>query len=228
MRNRWGIDVRKGYTVRYSLPRGGNAVGVVASIERTGSFARAYGPRVLFEDAGSCGIDDVSAVLETSRKSNPLSRVKPNSPSMATGRPPSKRLRKRRAKTEALPPGYYANPLTRVKVRSPSQRPSLPVVAEHGDPSPRLVKRRERTAKLKRPGAYANPSVKTFFDPVAADQMYIIVYAKMRDPWFQGKDKPQWREIARFDDLKRAREYGQAYADANQVQVKIGGNFRIK
>lgn len=43
-------------------------------------------------------------------KKNPLSRVKLNSPSMATGEAPSKRLKKRRKATQNAPEGYYANP----------------------------------------------------------------------------------------------------------------------
>jgi hypothetical protein len=43
-------------------------------------------------------------------KKNPLTRVKKNSPSMATGKAPSTRLKKRRAKTAKAPAGYYANP----------------------------------------------------------------------------------------------------------------------
>ena len=131
-----------------------------------------------------------SAMMALSREPNPLSRVKPNSPSMATGRPPSKRLRKRRAKTESLPAGYYANPLTRVKVGSPSQRPSLPVVAEHGDPSPRLKKRRAKTAALKRPGAYANPAPREYFVEVT--------------------EAGKWRKIARFYTPYHAEQYAHA------------------
>lgn len=47
------------------------------------------------------------------RKPNPLTRVKRTSPSMATGKAPSKRLVKRRAKTARAPAGYYANPASR-------------------------------------------------------------------------------------------------------------------
>jgi hypothetical protein len=43
-------------------------------------------------------------------KKNPLTRVKKSSPSMATGKAPSTRLKKRRAKTAKAPAGYYANP----------------------------------------------------------------------------------------------------------------------
>jgi hypothetical protein len=43
-------------------------------------------------------------------KKNPLTRVKKSSPSIATGKAPSTRLKKRRAKTAKAPAGYYANP----------------------------------------------------------------------------------------------------------------------
>lgn len=45
------------------------------------------------------------------RRANPLTRVKRTSPSMATGKAPTKRLIKRRAKTAKAPAGYYANPV---------------------------------------------------------------------------------------------------------------------
>lgn len=146
-------------------------------------------------------VGSVNVEVIAERRANPLSRVKPNSPSMATGRPPSKRLRKRRAKTEALPPGYYANPLTRVKVRSPSQRPSLPVVAEHGDPSPRLVKRRERTAKLKRPGAYANPL--PFAEVEWANLVHYLVQSK-------GTYHTRWTTRGVFKTKSDAHDYAHA------------------
>ena len=60
MRNRWGIDVRKGYYVRASDSRGGAArEGVVVSIEKTGAFARAYGPQVKLDNGIVVGLDDI-------------------------------------------------------------------------------------------------------------------------------------------------------------------------
>jgi hypothetical protein len=50
-------------------------------------------------------------VLEASRRSNPLTRVKVKSPSMATKQAPSKRLVARRKSTQKAPAGYYANPV---------------------------------------------------------------------------------------------------------------------
>lgn len=55
----------------------------------------------------------------TKRKANPLTRVKRNSPSQATGKAPSKRLVKRRARTARAPAGLYANP-----IRNASRAPS--------------------------------------------------------------------------------------------------------
>lgn len=52
-----------------------------------------------------------SAIMKSGGfKKNPLTRVKKTSPSMATGKAPSTRLKKRRAKTAKAPAGYYANP----------------------------------------------------------------------------------------------------------------------
>ncbi len=52
-----------------------------------------------------------AAAKKTTRKPNPLSKVKKTSPSMATGKAPSLRLRKRRQKTARAPAGFYANPV---------------------------------------------------------------------------------------------------------------------
>lgn len=59
MRNRWGVEVKKGHWVRYTQPRGGMAEGRVSAVKRDA----AYGPRVLLEGGGSCGLDDVSVSL---------------------------------------------------------------------------------------------------------------------------------------------------------------------
>lgn len=75
MKNRWNIEVRPGAAVTYSLSRGGHADGTVASLEKTGPMANAYGVRVILADGASCGLDDVSksdavaprAVLELSQ-----------------------------------------------------------------------------------------------------------------------------------------------------------------
>lgn len=168
MRNRWGVEVKKGHCVRYSMPRGGNGEGVVAKIDRTSDMAKAYGARVILEDGFSVGIDDVSLSMgemfidaENVVRQNPLTRVRikspPQRPRGSTAKP-SKRLTKRRKATEAAPPGYYANPLQRTTMRKESQR-------EHWDektgnytkkPSKRLVRRRAKT-DIAPAGVWANP-----------------------------------------------------------------------
>lgn len=167
MRNRWGIDVKRGHFVRYSKPRGGQSEGRVSAIDRTSEMARAYGARVLLEGGGSCGIDDVSMSLgpmtigrDGSVKQNPLSRVKVGSPSQLGKAPPSARLRKRRRVTVKAPQGYYANPTPRLdRADQPSQRP-------HVDPktgretkraTKRLQQRRALTHYQRAPGVWANP-----------------------------------------------------------------------
>lgn len=173
-------------------------------------------------------LGQVSATLEDlcTRRLNPLSRVKVGSPSMLTGKAPTKRLRKRRAKTESLPAGYYANPLSRVKVGSPSQRPSLLVVSEHGDPSPRLKKRRAKTAQLKRPGAYANPR---HWQGPKGD--YKIARAgRDNDPETltypyrvqEQKQGAEWVTVAGFERKKDAHEYAQArHAVTPHMRIRV-------
>ncbi len=84
-----------------------------------------------------------------------------------------------------------ANPLTRVKVKSPSMATGAP-------PSKRLTKRRKATAKAPQ-GYYANP-------------------VSVAMPWgvFRGEV-----QIAAFRSEAKAKEYGQAYADAHRMPVGI-------
>lgn len=172
MRNRWGIDVRKGDFVAYQQTRGGARTGVVASFDKTSAFAKAYGVQVRYDDGSSSGIDDISRNDGKFEKTapgllqhgNPAKRKKArakhaarrkavpgkfNSPSQATGLPPSPRLVRRRKETAYAPPGIYANP-SRVSVRAPS-------MATGKKPTTRLIKRREATNKAPR-GYYANPA----------------------------------------------------------------------
>jgi len=118
MRNRWGIDVKKGHFVRYAMPRGGQGEGRVASFDRSSELAKAYGTRVVLDNGTTIGIDDVSMSLGPMTidkngvvRQNPLTRVRVTSPSMATKQAPSKRLIKRRKATKKAPPGLYANPM---------------------------------------------------------------------------------------------------------------------
>jgi hypothetical protein len=134
------------------------------------------------------------------RKPNPLTRVKANSPSMATGDAPSKRLVKRRKKTAKAPAGYYANPLTRVKRNSPS-------MATGKAPSKRLVKRRAKTAKAPA-GYYANP--------VHAASKF-KVYRADRD------GKPTGAMLGSFPQKPAAIDYAQAVAKANRCSLVIVG-----
>lgn len=125
LRNRWGVVIKKGNWVQGRTSRGEVVEGVIAKIERTGDYARAYGPRVVLTNGVSLGIDDVAQTLGPMTvdpsgivRQNPLTRVKRNSPSMATGEAPSARLKKRRAKTAKAPAGYYANPRKPLPFRS--------------------------------------------------------------------------------------------------------------
>lgn len=163
-------------------------------IEHTHMGETEYDLYIPFGGTGFSPAEMKSAMIALVREPNPLSRVEVNSRSMLTGKRPSKRLQQRRKKTETLPAGYYANPLSRVKVGSPSQRPSLLVVSEHGDPSPRLKKRRAKTVKLKRPGAYANPGARP-----AARSWEVFM-----------KQNNKWERVATFTSAKAATEY--AYA----------------
>lgn len=137
------------------------------------------------------------------RKRNPLTRVKRNSPSMATGEAPSARLRKRRAKTAKAPAGYYANPLTRVKIGSKS-------MATGKAPSKRLKARRTKTAKAPR-GYYANPVRATVSKPTR--------YAVHRAT----AGGVAGALLASFPTLAAAKNYGQAIADQHRVAVLIVG-----
>lgn len=171
MRNRWGIEVRKGDFVTYQGTRGGAHTGVVASFDKTSAFAKAYGVQVKYDDGASSGIDDISrndGRFEESapgllQRGNPAKRKAKRtasrrkavpgefqSPSQATGLAPTPRLVRRRKETAYAPPGIYANP-SRVSVNAPS-------MATGKRPTTRLVQRRKATNKAPR-GYYANPSV---------------------------------------------------------------------
>lgn len=60
-------------------------------------------------------------------KRNPLTRVKVSSPSMATGKAPTKRLVKRLKKTERAPKGVYANPRGNWRAVIPAPNDSEPL-----------------------------------------------------------------------------------------------------
>lgn len=116
MRNRWGVEVKKGYHVWAHHARGGMIEGKVREIYKDS----AYGPRVVLDSGYTVALDDVSQVLPPMRvlkdgtvKANPLARKRINDPSQATGLPPDERLKRRRRRTAAMPiPGVWANPLS--------------------------------------------------------------------------------------------------------------------
>ena len=63
MRNRWGVEIKKGHWVSGRTSRGDAVQGRVAKIERTGEYARAYGPRVILDTGESLGVDDIAQTL---------------------------------------------------------------------------------------------------------------------------------------------------------------------
>jgi len=129
MRNRWGIEIKRGHWVLAHAARGGKVEGRVMKIDRTSELARAYGPRLELDSGVSISADDVVQTLGPMEigpggvvTQNPLSRVKINSPSQRahvgkTGRAtkkPDARLIKRRTKTaKTKTRGVWANPLVK-------------------------------------------------------------------------------------------------------------------
>lgn len=192
MRNRWGVEVKKGHWVFANWGRNGTdkIEGRVASIDSRSDFARAYGPQVKLDSGLTVGLDDISQTLGPMKvgkdgtvKQNPLTRIKKGQytvkPSQATGDTPSRRLVKRRKATAKLPiPGAFANPLTRVKVNSRSQREHFnEETGTYSDrPTKRLKKRRAITETLPA-GYYANPSARTIAErrELACEAMHYVV-----------------------------------------------------
>jgi hypothetical protein len=213
MRNRWGIEIKKGYHAWASWGNRNEPIeGKITGVDKSSDFATAYAPRVtLTTDDGSVfevGIDSISQVLPPMRikrggvvVANPTPRLKRyDQPSQReriserTGRPtktPSKRLKERRLMTHhEAPPGVWANPLTRVKLKSPAQRSGE--VPEKGS---RLYERRKVTQKAPA-GFYANPT--------AGNNLHVEY--KTSD----GK----WKTVKRFPDTKLGHEQSIAYAHA--------------
>ena len=60
MRNRWGIELKRGLFVTCNHPRGGKESGVIKGFERISG----YGWRVILDSGFSAGIDDVSETRE--------------------------------------------------------------------------------------------------------------------------------------------------------------------
>ncbi len=204
MRNRWGIEIKRGHWVMAHKARGGVTEGRVSRIERTGEFARAYGPRVILDTVESVGLDDGSQTLVPMKVDrdgtviqNPLTRVKVGSKSQRTKTAPTKRLKARRRVTEKAPAGFYGNPLARVEIASPSQRAHLsPRGKMTTKPDARLIKRRTKTAKTRVKGVWANPVE-------VAHTHYVQTKS----------GNAKWRNVATFAFSSDAKQYAQAYAN---------------
>jgi len=69
MRNRWGVELKRGHYAWATGARGDKVEGTIVAIDRTSEFARAYGARVTFDNGASVGADDVSQVLPPMRVS---------------------------------------------------------------------------------------------------------------------------------------------------------------
>lgn len=159
-------------------------------------------------------IDDLPAT----RKQNPLTRVKRNSPSQrGDGSKPAKgsRLYNRRKTTEAAPPGFYANPTPRLgRADQPSQREHFN--AKTGKmttrPTKRLKERRALTHYADTPGVWANPSAAPFAPPphygdATAREWFLI---ETKGP----KDKRFYRH-ATFARSEEAKMYARALHNAH-------------
>ena len=173
MRNRWGVEIKKGYHAWYRGGRNGTeeGEGKIISVDRSSDYAKAYGPLVTIAQPDTdvhtrVSADAIYQVLPPMKlkpggivTANPTPRLdrydQPSqrehvTPKGKRTKRPSERLKARRVKTHyAKTPGVWANPLVRVKVKSPAQRGK-------GEPSPRLVQRRKTTQKAPA-GFYANP-----------------------------------------------------------------------
>lgn len=240
MRNRWGVEIKKGHWVHGKNMKGKPVQGRVMEVNRVGDqwFA---GPYVILENGDTVWTDDISQTLGPMTldadgvvRQNPALRFRDLSIGQRFSFAPSKdgfhRYGRVCVKTSAR--GYEhadgsgspmrvgsinvevvaENPLTRVRIKSPPQRPAGNVDA----PSTRLVKRRKKTAKAA-PGVYANPgSVKMKHSVIAADRNTNLVFEQRGKGWIQ---------IADFRDFNKAKEYATAYANAHNKRVKIEGNF---
>lgn len=216
MRNRWGIEIKKGYFVQGRGPRGGEFSGVVAAVDSSSAYAKGYGPQLTLDNGSAVSADDVSQTLgkmTVSRggvvKQNPLTRIKrseiKSKPSQATGLPPDERLVKRRKRTaNMVVPGIFANPLTRVVSRtSDSQRSHIgPNGKKTKHATRRLIKRRDYTEAAPE-GFYANP---------APRQMYVLHRV-------DANGKPVYH-VAIFNKKSDAVEFATVYA--KQYGVTLG------
>lgn len=210
MRNRFGVELKKGYYAFANGPRGAAVEGKIVSIDIKSSIAKAYGPQIKLESGQTVGADDVAQVLPPMRitkggvvKANPLVRIKRSEietkPSQATGQKPSPRLVKRRKKTDDIAkPKVWANPLVRVTVAGDSQRERKGVSGKTKSPSRRLMARRRVTETAPK-GFYANPA-----------PLKIRVEYKKGNAWFL---------LARFGDDKNAKQYARAWSVLNPTKT---------
>lgn len=80
--NRWGITVHVGDSFKVKHPHGDiDGPFTVKKLETSGAYAKAYGPRVIFEHGGSASVDDLvvtphSYKINPGRKSNPSGKAK--------------------------------------------------------------------------------------------------------------------------------------------------------
>lgn len=62
MKNSFGINLKKGDTVKVNHPRGGHFIDKIKDFETKGEFARAYGKRVILECGATADLNDCSIV----------------------------------------------------------------------------------------------------------------------------------------------------------------------
>ena len=148
------------------------------------------------------------------RRANPLTRVKVKSPSMATGAPPSKRLTKRRKATAKAPTGYYANPMSeadasfvkqaRARIRELDAQVLAAIDSRDYTKADKLDRERSRLWKAVDVREGRKPRSSNPITPAM--------------PWgvFRGEV-----QIAAFRSEGKAKEYGQAYADAHRMPVGV-------
>jgi hypothetical protein len=72
--NRWGVVIHVGDSFKVRHPHGEtDGPHIVSKLETSGEYAKAYGPRVIFEHGGSASIDDL-IVTPQSYKKNPAKK----------------------------------------------------------------------------------------------------------------------------------------------------------
>ena len=182
MRNRWGVELRRGFYVWGTGPRGGNVEGRIASVDSRSAFAKAYGPRILLENGQSMGVDDVRQVLppmtiadDGTVSANPV-EVHVDIDSHNT------KGRNVRAK----------NPTPRLeRADQPSQRARMTKTgAKTKRASERLKQRRALTHYAKTPGVWANP----------------LSRVKVKSPSMRDGEAPSDRLVKRRKKTTRAPE----------------------